>query len=249
MPARGPCKDLCVVVVTTSAKGKGDGCTPVATSPEMCDVHEQEGTHFVANLAELRPVDGPRVRRGTGDDHIRTEKKCALAEHVKIDKPRLLVHIVGQRLEINARRADRLRRDVVPVRQVATARQAQAHDAGVRLEERGVHSEVGRGAGVRLHVHVPLLVTQTERLQSALLTEQLDLVDHLVAAVVPLPSLALGVLVGKTGPHHLHHSTGGEVLRGDELDPARLAILLLSDQLRHLRVELGERVVRGRGAP
>mmetsp|Transcript_6747 Transcript_6747/g.9374 ORF Transcript_6747/g.9374 Transcript_6747/m.9374 type:complete len:281 (-) Transcript_6747:507-1349(-) len=35
MPARGPRRDLCVVVVTTSQKGKGEGCSPVATRPEM----------------------------------------------------------------------------------------------------------------------------------------------------------------------------------------------------------------------
>merc|ERR1719282_624047 len=35
MPARGPRKDLCVVVVTTSQCGKGGGWFPVATSPEM----------------------------------------------------------------------------------------------------------------------------------------------------------------------------------------------------------------------
>eukprot|EP00438_Fugacium_kawagutii_P014154 Skav213267 [mRNA] locus=scaffold2944:18558:18797:- [translate_table: standard] len=36
MPARGPRKDLWVVVVTTSQCWKGDGCSPVATKPEMC---------------------------------------------------------------------------------------------------------------------------------------------------------------------------------------------------------------------
>mmetsp|Transcript_26385 Transcript_26385/g.79535 ORF Transcript_26385/g.79535 Transcript_26385/m.79535 type:complete len:242 (+) Transcript_26385:150-875(+) len=36
MPARGPRSDLCVVVVTMSQCSKGEGCSPVATRPEMC---------------------------------------------------------------------------------------------------------------------------------------------------------------------------------------------------------------------
>mmetsp|Transcript_109442 Transcript_109442/g.274135 ORF Transcript_109442/g.274135 Transcript_109442/m.274135 type:complete len:254 (+) Transcript_109442:471-1232(+) len=36
IPARGPRRDLCVVVVTTSQCAKGEGCMPVATKPEMC---------------------------------------------------------------------------------------------------------------------------------------------------------------------------------------------------------------------
>mmetsp|Transcript_83674 Transcript_83674/g.215481 ORF Transcript_83674/g.215481 Transcript_83674/m.215481 type:complete len:254 (-) Transcript_83674:124-885(-) len=36
MPALGPRRDLCVVVVTTSQCSKGAGCRPVATRPEMC---------------------------------------------------------------------------------------------------------------------------------------------------------------------------------------------------------------------
>ena len=35
IPARGPRRDLWVVVVTTSQCSKGDGCSPVATNPEM----------------------------------------------------------------------------------------------------------------------------------------------------------------------------------------------------------------------
>mmetsp|Transcript_43101 Transcript_43101/g.105384 ORF Transcript_43101/g.105384 Transcript_43101/m.105384 type:complete len:227 (-) Transcript_43101:762-1442(-) len=36
MAPRGPRRDLCVVVVTTSAYSKGLGTTPAATRPEMC---------------------------------------------------------------------------------------------------------------------------------------------------------------------------------------------------------------------
>ena len=36
MPARGPRRDLCVVVVTMSLKSKGCDCSSAATRPLMC---------------------------------------------------------------------------------------------------------------------------------------------------------------------------------------------------------------------
>ena len=41
MPPRGPRSVLCVVVVTTSACGMGEGCTPPAMSPAMCAMSAQ----------------------------------------------------------------------------------------------------------------------------------------------------------------------------------------------------------------
>ena len=38
IPPRGPLRDLCVVVVTKSQYGAGEGCTPVATSPAICAI-------------------------------------------------------------------------------------------------------------------------------------------------------------------------------------------------------------------
>jgi len=35
-PLRGPRSVLCVVVVTASASGTGEGCSPTATIPAMC---------------------------------------------------------------------------------------------------------------------------------------------------------------------------------------------------------------------
>ena len=53
-------------------------------------------------------------------------------------------------------------RGVVAVREVAAAGEAQAHDPVVRLQNRRVRREVRRRAGVRLDVHVPLVVLQRE---------------------------------------------------------------------------------------
>jgi hypothetical protein len=63
--------------------------------------------------------------------------------------------------------------------------QVQAHDAVVGLQQRGVHGKVGGGAAQGLHVDAPLLGGQAKQVQGAALTQQLRLVNVLIAAIVP----------------------------------------------------------------
>ena len=74
------------------------------------------------------------------------------------------------------------------------------------------------------------------------------LVNELVAPVVSLAGLALAVLVVEAGAHALHDRGGREVLRGDELDAAELAVPLLLHERVHFRVELREGLAGSRGA-
>ena len=67
---------------------------------------------------------------------------------------------------------------------MAAVGQVEAHDAAVRLDERRVDREVGRGAGQGLHVDAPLGGVEPEHLEGALLRQRLHLVDELVAPVV-----------------------------------------------------------------
>ena len=53
------------------------------------------------------------------------------------------------------------------------------------MEERGEHGKVGGGARVRLDVDAPHRGVQVERSERPLDAQQLDLVDKLVAAIVP----------------------------------------------------------------
>lgn len=100
----------------------------------------------------------------------------------------------------------------------------EAHDAVVRVEERRVRREVGRGARERLDVDTPLVRVEAVGLEGALLAEALHLVNVLVAAVVALAGIALRVLIGEAGADGLVDGRVGEVLRSDEL------------QARHLRL-------------
>jgi hypothetical protein len=37
-------------------------CSPAAMRPAVCDIREQERADVVGNGAELREIDGPRIR-------------------------------------------------------------------------------------------------------------------------------------------------------------------------------------------
>src|SRR5205085_4966808 len=68
----------------------------------------------------------------------------------------------------------------------------------------------------------------------------LDLVDDLAAAVVALARKALGVLVRRRRADRLEDRRPREVLRGDELDLAALAVGLALEERGDLRVDVGE---------
>lgn len=67
---------------------------------------------------------------------------------------------------------------------LSTIGQVQAHDAVMRLEYSCVGSKVSRRTRVWLDVDAPLLWVQVKGLQSSLLTQKLDLVNHFCSTVV-----------------------------------------------------------------
>ena len=89
----------------------------------------------------------------------------------------------------------------VAVRQVAAVREAHAEQRVARRRDREVGGQVGRRAGVRLHVGV----LGAEQLPDALERQLLGDVDELAAAVVALARQALGVLVGHHRAQRLEH--------------------------------------------
>ena len=112
------------------------------------------------------------------------------------------------------------------VGEVAALVEAQAEDLVARVEQRQVDGHVGVGAGVGLHVGV----RGAEELLGPVAGDVLDLVDDLVAAVVPLGRVALAVLVGEHRARGPQHRRRGEVLAGDELEGGVLALDLPVDQ-------------------
>src|SRR4029079_7134434 len=173
----------------------------------------------------------PRVGRPAADDHLRLVLLGQGQDLVVVDHVRLARDaVVGDRVEPAAEV------DLQAVGEVAAVRELEREDRVARLQRRHVHGHVRLRAGVRLDVRVlgaeQLLRTVDRRL--------LDLVDDLAAAVVAPPGVALGVLVGRHRPDGLEDRGPGEVLGGDQLDLAALALVFLAEQLRDVRVELGQ---------
>ncbi len=117
--------------------------------------------------------------------------------------------------------------------------QREAHDRVAGLQQRVVDGRVGLRAGVRLDVGV---LGAEQRLR-AVDRELLDHVDVLAAAVVALARVALGVLVGEHAALALQDRLRHEVLRGDHLQRALLAVELEVEGLGDLGVDVGERAL------
>lgn len=111
--------------------------------------------------------------------------------------------------------------------QVTTVREIETHQTSVRRHEGLVDLQVGRASTQGLDVDTPLGGVEAEGLKGALLAEELDPVNVLVAAVVAGAGLALGVLVGHGRAEGVEDGAGRDILRGDEDDGLPLALDLL----------------------
>jgi hypothetical protein len=122
------------------------------------------------------------------------------------------------------------------MREMAAVRELERQDRVAGLQRRHVHRHVRLRARVRLDIRVVC----AEELLRPVDRRPLDLVDDFAAPVVAAAGIALGVLVRRHRPHRLEDRRPGEVLRRDQLDLPALALELLSQQLRDLRVDLGQ---------
>jgi hypothetical protein len=98
---------------------------------------------------------------------------------------------------------------------------------------------------MRLHVGV----VRTEQRLRAGDRRALGDVDELTPAVIALPRVAFGVLVGHHRPGGFEHGAADEVFRRDELEAAVLPVPLVADRAGDLGVGFGEGAPdrRGRG--
>ena len=115
-------------------------------------------------------------------------------------------------------------------------RELEREDRVAGLEHGQVHGHVRLGAGVRLDVRV----LGAEQLLRPIDRSLLDLVHDLAAAVVAAARVPLGVLVRRNRPDRLEHGRPGEVLGGDQLDLAALALELAAEQLGDRGIDLGQ---------
>ena len=176
-------------------------------------VHEQVGADRVGDFAQALPVEGQRISRCAGDDHLRLVVLCEFRRLVVIHFL-LVVQPVGDRVVQLARQVDRR-----AVRQVAAACQRQAEDGVTGFQRRGVHSLVGLRSGMRLHIrHVGL-----EQRLGPVDRELLGHVHEFAAAVITFAGIAFRVFVGEHRTLGLEHARAGMVLGCNELDVVFLA--------------------------
>mmetsp|Transcript_4382 Transcript_4382/g.8350 ORF Transcript_4382/g.8350 Transcript_4382/m.8350 type:complete len:292 (-) Transcript_4382:146-1021(-) len=244
-----------------SAKGLvGCGCDDVAEfegrflflggdeSGDVGHVHEEEGAVVIGDFAEAFVVPITGVGGSSANDHGGVEEGRITCQLVVVDESGDGVDLIGKTLEVDGGGADSLASSLLlavgveSVSQMSTRGKVQAHDTVVRTQQSGVDGEVGGTSRVWLHVDTPLLGVQSVSLQSALLAEDFDLVDDFVSSVVTGMGEAFGVFVGESGSETVHHSSGGKVFRGDELERSVLAELFLLDEVEQFRIMFGERL-------
>ena len=199
-------------------------------------VHDHRRADGLRDGADAREVDHARVGAGADHDHLRLVLVRELLELLVVDSLVVLADAVGHdRVEL----AGEVER--VAVREVAAVRQVHAEHRVAGREEREVHRHVRLRAGVRLDVGV---LGAEERL-GARDRERLGHVHEFAAAVIALPRISLGVLVGHHRANGLENGGADEVLRRNELEPLRLPARLVADGRGNLGIGVGERALHG----
>ena len=206
---------------------------------EVRHVDHQQRADLVGDLAEAREVELARIGRPAGEQQLRAVLARDARDLVHVDQAGLAVDLVGGDVVEAAGDVD-----LHAVREVAAVGERQAHDRVAGLQQRVVDGGVRLRAGVRLDVRV---LGAEQRLR-AVDRELLGDVDPLAAAVVAAARIALGVLVGQHRALAFEHRARHEVLRGDQLERALLALELAAQRLGDLGVDLRERAIEVVGA-
>ncbi len=150
MPPRGPRSVLCVVEVTKSASGTGEGCKPVATSPgNVREIDHQRGADLVGDLAKRLVFHDPRIGARSGNDELGAVFERFCAHFVEVDQLGILLHAVRDRVVQLAGEAH-----LRSVGEVAAVRERHAEHGIAGLQKRHEDRHVRLRAGVRLDVRV-----------------------------------------------------------------------------------------------
>ncbi len=151
---------------------------------------------------------------------------------VHIDEEALAIDVVLDRVVELARHVQ-----LHSVGEVAAVVERQAEEGVAGLEQGRVDGVVSLRAGVGLNVGV----LGSEQRLGAIDRELLGDVDLLAAAVVPLPGVPLGVLVGQNRTRGLEHRLRHEVLGRDHLECALLAFQLTLENACDVGVDVAQR--------
>ncbi len=205
----------------------------------MGHVDHQQRTDLVGDLAEARKVELAWIGRPAGEQQLRPALARDPRDLVHVDQAALAINLVWRDVIQAARDVD-----LHAMRQVSAVRQRQSHDRVAWLQQGVVNGRVCLRPRMRLDIYV----LGPEQCLGAVDRELLGDVDPLAAAVVAAARVALGVLVREHRALALEHRAGHEVLRGDRLERALLALELAAQHVGDLGVHLAERAVEVIGA-
>ena len=211
------------------------GMKPGGDQPgEVGHVDHQLRPDLVGDLTKAREVELARIRRPAGEQQLRTALARDPRHLVHVDQAALAVDLVGGDVVQAPRHVD-----AHPMREVAAVGEREAHDRVAGLEQRVVDGGVGLRAGVGLDVGV----LGAEESLRAVDRQLLGDVDPLTAAVVAPAGVTLGVLVRQHAALAFEHRLRDEVLRGDHLQRALLALELAAQRGGDLGIDLLQRAV------
>ena len=172
-----------------------------------------------------------RVRRGAGDDELRTMLLGEALHRVVVDRLGFRMNSVRHDIEVTPAVRER-----VTVREVSTVRQVHSHDRVARLQHGEINGHIRLRARVRLNVHV----LGAEELLRAIDRQTLDDVGRSTTAVVSPSRVSFCVLVREHRAGRGEHGLGDVVLRRDQLQRVILSRRLRSNGLEDLGVDLVE---------
>ena len=195
-------------------------------------IHEEVGPHLMGDVGKGLEVDDAGVGGSASQDHLGLMLLGQIPDLVVVDIA-LLIDTIGHHVVVLAGEVDGR-----AVGQVATVGQIHAQHGVAVLAKSLIHSEVGVGAAVGLHIGV----VGSEELAGPLAGDLLHHVHALAAAVVPLAGIALGIFIGEHRTRRGQHRLADEVLRGDELNVALLPGVLRLNGLAYLRVLGGKKL-------
>ena len=117
--------------------------------------------------------------------------------------------------------------------------QIHAQNGVAGLEQSQIHSHIGLGAGMGLHIGM----LRAEQLLGPVDSQIFDLIHIFTAAVVAGAGVALGIFVGQMAAHSLQNGGADKVLGGDKLDMVLLPAQLPHHGVVYLSVLLSDVVV------
>ena len=130
---------------------------------------------------------------------------------------------------------------------VTTLSQRHTHKSLTRRDQRSVDRKVSGATREGLHVDSPFFWVQLVSLKGTLLSQQLDLINELIATVVAGTRVTLRVLVSQAGALQLEGVSICKVLGCDQFDATELSFLLFQEKVGHLGIELFQRLIVWKG--